>query len=116
MLGKAFTADTVFDLATAGHFEFAADFSELVTNLGYDLSSYYTPDLLQLQLKTSSKSRSCDRAAFCYSHMAETCSACSAVRLSSADKTQLRMLPVGLIIIVSACAGYGASGPYQRLS
>ena len=42
----AFTAATVFDLATSGHFEFAADFSKLVTNLGYDLSSYYTPDLL----------------------------------------------------------------------
>ena len=36
----ALTAATVFDLATADHFEFAANFSELVANLDYDSSSY----------------------------------------------------------------------------
>ena len=36
----AFTAAKVFDLATADHFEFAANFSELVANLDYDPSSY----------------------------------------------------------------------------
>ena len=36
----AFTAAKVFDLATADYFEFAANFSELVANLGYDPSSY----------------------------------------------------------------------------
>ena len=42
----AFTAATVFDLTTADHFQFAADFAELTVSIGYDLSSYYTPDLL----------------------------------------------------------------------
>ena len=42
----AFTAATVFDLGTADHFDFAADFSELVTDLGYDLSSYDMSGLL----------------------------------------------------------------------
>ena len=36
----ALTAAAVFDLATADHFEFAANFSELVANLDYDPSSY----------------------------------------------------------------------------
>ena len=48
----AFTATTDLVLTTADHFEFAADLAELTASLGYDLSSYYTPDLLQLQLKT----------------------------------------------------------------
>ena len=42
----AFTAATVFDLTTADHFQFAADFAELTIDLNYDLSNYYTPDLL----------------------------------------------------------------------
>ena len=42
----AFTAATVFDLTTADHFQFAADFAELTVSIGYDLSSYYTPGLL----------------------------------------------------------------------
>ncbi|MDA8914991.1 hypothetical protein N9J51_01845 [Alphaproteobacteria bacterium] len=42
----AFTALANLNLATADHFEFAADFAELTASIGYDLSSYYTPDLL----------------------------------------------------------------------
>ena len=41
----ALTAATVFDLATADHFE-------LVANLDYDPSSYDKSGFLQLQLKT----------------------------------------------------------------
>ena len=33
----AFTAATVFDLTTADHFQFAADFAELTVSIGYDL-------------------------------------------------------------------------------
>ena len=35
-----FTASTVFDLATADHFEFAADLTILAASLNYDLSTY----------------------------------------------------------------------------
>ena len=42
----AFTADADLDFTTADQFEFAADFAELATDLGYDLSSYDTPGLL----------------------------------------------------------------------
>ena len=42
----ALTAATVFDLATADHFEFAANFSELVANLDYGSSSYDISGLL----------------------------------------------------------------------
>ena len=42
----AFTAAKVFVLATANHFEFAANFSELVANLDYGSSSYDISGLL----------------------------------------------------------------------
>jgi len=42
----AFTAATVFNLATATQFESVSNLAGLTANLGYEFSSYYTPDLL----------------------------------------------------------------------
>jgi hypothetical protein len=40
------TASTVFDLATADHFEFATDLTVLAANLNYNLSTYDISGLL----------------------------------------------------------------------